>query len=388
MILKAFCNLYETNPLTLIKNLDDMDWQETVNSQKIQKTQSKLFNQSHSHSYSGSTNTNTSSSSSSSVLLSKHNFNSKQQHQQGKRFYSWKSYYSLLSVFFRYVFCITTYYVINFIIFSIFWTDQINNSQIILTSIESISIAESTGFNVLSFALMMIITNQTHYYIKDDDVQRSNNNNTTTTETETLQSTLLNSLKKLYDFDKDNKKLIKSVNDYFELNCENFYTNINDTKIYQVSLHYPQDQLINGLIHYCKVNRYFEFNDEKIFIQGVYYTLIQFLNTIKQDTSYDGYLQQMKSRRLMKLLNKVFIVFRPLRTWVNEKVYQEGLHNSLMKLTIIFVFHLVVNNLTDILLLLLIYFLFIIQVQRINEKINLMLSVMTIKENNKPYRIT
>ena len=125
-----------------------------------------------------------------------------------------------------------------------------------------------------------------------------------------------------------------------------------------------------------------------LFIQGVYYTLIQFLNTIKQDTSYEGYLQQMKSRTLMKLLNKVFIVFRPLRTWVNEKVYQEGLHNSLMKLTIIFVFHLVVNNLTDILLLLLIYFLFIIQVQRINEKINLMLSVMTIKENNKPYRIT
>ena len=372
-ILKSFCNLYETNPLTLIKNLDNMDWQETVNTQKIQKTQSKLFNnQSHSHS------TNTGSSSIS--LLSKHNFNTK---QQGKRFYSWKSYYSLLSAFFRYVFCITIYYVINFVIFSIFWTDQINNSQIILSSIESISIAESTGFNVLSFALMMIITNQTDLYIKND-----NQHVNTTTETETLQSTLLNSLKKLYDFDKNNKKLIKSVNDYFELNCENFYMNINDTKIYQVSQHYPRDQLINGLIHYCEVNRYFEFNDDKIFIQGVYYTLIQFLNTIKQDTSYEGYLQQMKSRTLMKLLNKVFIVFRPLRTWVNEKVYQEGLHNSLMNLTIIFVFYLVVNNLTDILLLLLIYFLFIIQVQRINEKINLMLSVMTIKENNKPYRIT
>ena len=358
-ILKSFCNLYETNPLTLIKNLDDMDWQETVNSQKIKKTKSKIF--SHSHSLSTIS------------LLPKNNFNSK----HNKRFYSWKSYYSLLSAFFRYVFCITIYYLINFIIFSIFWTNQINNSQIILSSIESISIAESNGFNVLSFALMMIITNQTHYYIKED--QQGN---------ETLQSTLLNSLKLLYDFDKNNKKLIKSVNDYFELNCDNFYIKINDTKIFQVSKHYPQDELIKGLIHYCKVNRYFEFNDEKIFIQGVYYSLIQFLNTIKQDTSYEGYLHQMKSRTLMKLLNKVFIVFRPLRTWINEKVYQEGLHNSLMNLTIIFVFYLVVNNLTDILLLLLIYFLFIIQIQRINEKINLMLSVMTVKENNKPYRIT
>ena len=366
-ILQSFCNLYETNPLTLIKNLDDMEWQESLNSQKIKKKQSKLFNQS-----SNSLHNAVSS-------LPKGSFNS---NNKSKRFYSWRSYYSLLSVFFRYVFCITVYYMINFIIFSIFWTAQMNNSQIILSSIESISIAESNGFNVLSFALMMIITNQTHYYIKESSQSTGQQQN------ETLQSILLDSLKLLYEFDKNNKKLIKSVNDYFELNCDNFYVNINDTKIFQVSKHYPQDELIKGLIHYCKVNRYFEFNDEKIFIQGVYYSLIQFLNTIKQDTSYEGYLQQMKSTTLMKLLNKVFIVFRPLRTWISEKVYQEGLHNSLTTLTVIFVFHLVVNNVTDILLLLLIYFFFIIQVQRINEKINLMLSVMTVKENNKPYRIT
>ena len=361
-VLKSFCNLYEANPLTLIKHLDDMDWQvQNAKNQKISQTQSKVFTvhppfaAENKHIMSFNNNRN-----------NKHNF-----------YYSWMSYYDLLSYFFHYVICIIVYYIVLFLVFSLLWEHQMGNTKLIFVSIESISIAESNGFNGLSLSLMMIMTNQTTYISSTHSKTQGGN--------ETLESSLLNSVKVFYDFEKGNKKLIKTINDYFELTCDNFYTKLNDSKIYQVSKLYSENELIAGLINDCKVHRYFEFQDEKIFSQSVCHNLIQFLHSLYQDVSYEGFLKQMKSKILMKLLNQVFIVFRPMRNWLNEVVYNEGIHHSLNQLTLIFVVYLVINNLSEIVLLLLIYFFFIVEVKKINKKINLLLSVVSMKEEHKHY---
>jgi hypothetical protein len=369
MILKSFCNLYEMNPLTLIKNLDEIDWQfQNAKNQKISQTQSKVFTL---HQSFNSTSNN-------KTIMNTHNSNNTHNSSNNKHnfYYSWMSYYNLLSHFFHYVICIMIYYVFLFIIFSLLWQNQMENTKLIFISIESISFAESNGFNGLSLSLMMIMTNQTTY-ISNYHLKTHAYNN------ETLESSLLNSVKVFYDFEKGNKKLIKSINDYFELNCDNFYTKLNDSKIYQVSKLYSENELITGLINDCKVNKYFEFKDEKIFSQSVCHNLIQFLHSLYQDVSYEGFLKQMESKVLMKLLNQVFIVFRPMRNWLNEVVYEEGIHHSLNQLTVIFVVYLVINNFSEIVLLLLIYFFFIVKIQRINEKINLLLSVVTVKEEHK-----
>ena len=369
MILKSFCNLYEMNPLTLIKNLDEIDWQfQNAKNQKISQTQSKVFTL---HQSFNSTSNN-------KTIMNTHNSNNTHNSSNNKHnfYYSWMSYYNLLSHFFHYVICIMIYYVFLFIIFSLLWQNQMENTKLIFISIESISFAESNGFNGLSLSLMMIMTNQTTY-ISNYHLKTHAYNN------ETLESSLLNSVKVFYDFEKGNKKLIKSINDYFELNCDNFYTKLNDSKIYQVSKLYSENELITGLINDCKVNKYFEFKDEKIFSQSVCHNLIQFLHSLYQDVSYEGFLKQMESKVLMKLLNQVFIVFRPMRNWLNEVVYKEGIHHSLNQLTVIFVVYLGINNFSEIVLLLLIYFFFIVKIQRINEKINLLLSVVTVKEEHK-----
>ena len=347
-LLGDLCKLYKKNPLTIIKELDTMEKKYKLVNKKGKKIKNSLDEK--------------------RMSLTQ---NEPQTSKPKDQIYLGSIYFDLLSGFFYGLLAIFLYYVILFICFMLLWKDKITATKTIVELVQSISLAESSGFNGLTLTVLMIMSNQTE---KDLSAQLEYNGD------DYLSNSLLTSIQTFYNYEKKRNHLIKSIDDYFEQNCENFYHHTNDSKIYQIDQANNEVEYVEGLIDLCNKNNYFKISDDKIFTQTIYYSLLQIVKNFNI-SDYEGYLNVVSKDSLYNLFNMEFLLFRPLRTWINEVVFQEGIDKASNGETVILILYLVINNITEVTLIIIIYTLFIGKIKTINDRINRLISVFSIINN-------
>ena len=339
------CKLYKAHPLLLVKQMDSLHKKYNTTNKKLKKE--------------------TEISTKDLLILLNSNSTKKPKKEY---LFEGKIYFEILSPFFLGLGIIFAYYVFIFVLFLFLWRTKINATKTIVKIVQSVSDAESSGFNSLSLALLMVMTNQTEKML-GEQLEYSDENY--------VSDSLLSSVQIWYEYEKNKGDLIKSINYYFEPTCENFYKKTNDSNLYLISLQNPSVNYLEGLIDVCNKNYYFNQTDEKIITQGVYYNLLQYIKNFEVG-DYDTYLVKIRDPVLFSIFNMEFLLFKPLRVWINEIVYNQGIDKASSGETMILIVYLVLNNITEICLLTIIYLIFVQKIKRMNEKIERVISVFSI----------
>lgn len=344
-LLDQMCKLYKTHPLLLVKKMDSLHKTYNTANKKLKKEGEAQAKE--------------------KLLL----LNSNSSRKSKKEYlFEGKIYFELLSPFFFGLGIIFSYYVFIFILFLFLWRTKINATKTIVKIVQSVSDAESSGFNSLSLALLMVMTNQTEKML-GEQLEYSGDHY--------VSDSLLSSVQIWYEYEKNKGDLILSIDNYFEPTCENFYKETNDSNLYLISLQDPSVNYMEGLIDVCNKNYYFNKTDEKIFTQGVYYNLLQYIKNFKVG-DYETYLVKIREPVLFNIFNMEFLLFKPLRAWINEIVYNQGIKKASSGETMILIVYLVLNNITEICLLTIIYLVFVRKIKNMNEKIERVISVFSI----------
>ena len=284
------------------------------------------------------------------------------------KLFKFTTYFKILSHYFIYNIYIILYYIFIFILFMLLWSSRIRVTNNIVQIIKDVDYAESAGFNGLSLLQLMYFANQTETNL-GMLLQNETNNY--------LSNLFVDAFNTFYIYNKRSKGLIPPISYYFEPNCKNFYENSNDDLIYKVSelLNFNYK---NGIIDICEKKFYWEYPDEKIFLQSLFYNLHSFVKLMKQ-TIPSEYIYKIINSNLFGIFDMEFLLYRPLRRFMNNKIFNDAITDASQKETIVLVIYLVVSNLTEIFLLLIIYFGFIVKIRHLNHNIAKIVSVFTIK---------
>ena len=91
------------------------------------------------------------------------------------------------------------------------------------------------------------------------------------------------------------------------------------------------------------------------------------------------YIEKIINSNLFVIFDMEFLLYRPLRRYINNFVFNDAINEASNKETLVLAIYLVVNNLTEIILLFIIYFGFIVQIRHLNHNIAKIVSVFSIK---------
>ena len=248
------------------------------------------------------------------------------------------------------------------------WKNRINSTKNIIEIIKDVDYAESSGFNGLSLIQLMYFGNQTE---KTLGILLQNETNNY------LSNLFVEAFSTFYIYNRRSKGLIHPISNYFVPNCKNFYEKSNDDLIYKVS-ELMDFNFKDGIIDICEKKFFWEYPDEKIFLQSLFFNLHSFVKLMKQGIPTD-YIDKIINSNLFGIFDMEFLLYRPLRRYMNNKVFNDAITDASHKETIVLVIYLVVSNLTEIILLLVIYFGFIVKIRHLNHNIAKIVSVFTIK---------
>ena len=248
------------------------------------------------------------------------------------------------------------------------WSSRIRVTNNIVQIIKDVDYAESAGFNGLSLLQLMYFANQTETNLGILLKNETNNY---------LSNLFIEAFSTFYIYNKRSKGLIHPISHYFKPNCNNFYEKSNDDLIYKVSelLNFNYK---NGIIDICEKKFYWEYPDEKIFLQSLFYNLHSFVKLMKKSNP-TKYIEKIINSNLFVIFDMEFLLYRPLRRYINNFVFNDAINEASNKETLVLAIYLVVSNLTEIILLFIIYFGFIVQIRHLNHNIAKIVSVFSIK---------
>ena len=284
------------------------------------------------------------------------------------KLFTWSTYFEILSHYFKNNIYIMLYYIFIFILFMLLWSRRINATKNIIEIIKDVDNAESAGFNGLSLVQLMYFANQTE---KNLGILLQNETNNY------LSNLFVEAFSTFYIYNRRSKGLIYPISNYFIPNCKNFYEKSNDNFIELIS----EEKRFNfkdGIIDICEKKFFWEYPDEKIFLQSLFFNLHSFVKLMKQGIPTD-YIDKIINSNLFGIFDMEFLLYRPLRKYMNSKIFNDAITDASHKETIVLVIYLVVSNLTEIILLLVIYFGFIVKIRHLNQNIAKIVSVFSRK---------
>ena len=180
----------------------------------------------------------------------------------------------------------------------------------------------------------------------------------------------------MFSYVKINKKngnIIPRIQEQIELNCDNFYTHINDTTTYIIDNEHPEEEFEKTIIGLCKYLNLLEFSEEILVYKTVFYNMYQMLKLIKHDT-YNGILEMLQNPKVFDIYHEEYFVIRQMRTWYNSIVYEKSIDDSTVYETTVLISYLVIEIISEISLVLVLYFLFFNRIGQINKNLSLLIN--------------
>lgn len=366
-ILLSMCKYYEQSPVHLIKKLDliHKELLEAKMARLKAKTLEGLSPLKH------ETNTNSQIVNDVSIYSLSEDENKKNKsftfQKYQKNFIS-SLYYAVIQQFITIILLSFIYFTLFFILIIVLWVGAISRTKIIIELVESISEAETSCFNDFALIQLMLLGN-----ITEEEISYTLSNDTA----QYITNDVVQAMKIIYNYEKINKKndlVIPNLESKFELTCENFYTKINDTQLYEVSIDHPEEQYNETIIKLCSYLNLFELSDEILIYKKLFYEISQMVKRIN-NKSYEEIIRMIYSDKMNEMaINELFVV-RQIRTWYNSIVYQKAMDDSTVYETTLLVTYLVVALISEIALFTMLYFLFFNKIREMNKNLSLLINV-------------
>ena len=298
-ILKVLVKFFEENPVRLIKDINSLycEFTKAATLNKAKARAPTMQNQSQDEHKKSNTN--------------------------ALKFFSKQQYREITLTFYVLIFCIFIYYVVLIGIFLFVWVVQIARILNVFEIITENTVSACSGYNVFALCQIMLLANQTQSEISINMKYSGD---------DYLIYESHRSINSIFEMEERRKKvgsLIKTTNDYLDLNCETFYTAINDKRFNELEKNYPQFNFKSNYSSFCNTFRIMEYKNDFLFYENVFYEINKFARSVSHLMSYDDILNAMLKGNIFFMCDLQFLLYRPFRSWFNDVVYSDAINNSI-----------------------------------------------------------
>ena len=225
---------------------------------------------------------------------------------------------------------IFAYYLLLFLIFLVIWYKDVKDTLNVFNIITDNTVAACSGYNMFALCQIMLLANQTQSEISINMKYDKDNY---------LFYESTRSLFCILDLERRRqnvKHLIKTTNDFIDLNCNTFYSDINDKRFEEVDLNNPEINFRKKYPDFCKFFHILEYKNDQIFYKPIFYEINKYIASLNK-RSYDDYIDYLINGNLFYMCDLQFLIYRPFRSWFNDVVYNDAINNSInLEKTILF----------------------------------------------------
>ena len=247
-----------------------------------------------------------------------------------KQYFPISAYRIITEKFYILIIIILIYHLSIFIIFLSVWCINKNKILNVFEIITDNTVAACSGYNMFALCQIMLLSNQTQSEISLN--MNFNKNNYLIYESQRSLFTILNLEKRR----KSVKNLIKTTYDFIDLNCNSFYSNINDIRFEQIDFDYPEQGFRVKYPKFCNTFHILEYNNDLLFYKPIFYEINKFVFSLNK-RNYVDYINYLINGNLFYMCDLQFLIYRPFRSWFNNIVYNDAIQRSInLEKTILF----------------------------------------------------
>ena len=247
-----------------------------------------------------------------------------------KQYYPISAYRIVTAKFYLLIIIILLYHLSIFILFLAIWVINADKILNVFEIITDNTVAACSGYNMFALCQIMLLANQTQAEI-------SVNMNYDKDNYLIYEST--RSIYTIFDLERRRqsvKNLIKTTNDYLDLDCDTFYSDIKDIRFEEIDLEHPDEGFRTKYPKFCEVFHILEYKNDQLFYKPVFYEINKFVNSINK-RDYNDYIDFLKNGNLYYMCDLQFLLYRPFRSWFNDIVYNDAINRSIkLEKTILF----------------------------------------------------
>ena len=247
-----------------------------------------------------------------------------------KQYYPISAYRIVTAKFYLLIIIILLYHLSIFILFLAIWVINVDKILNVFEIITDNTVAACSGYNMFALCQIMLLANQTQAEI-------SVNMNFDKDNYLIYEST--RSIYTIFDLERRRqsvKNLIKTTNDYLDLNCDTFYSDIKDIRFEEIDIEHPDEGFRTKYPKFCEVFHILEYKNDQLFYKPVFYEINKFVNSVNK-RDYNDYIDYLKNGNLYYMCDLQFLLYRPFRSWFNDIVYNDAINRSIkLEKTILF----------------------------------------------------
>ena len=278
------------------------------------------------------------------------NTEGKSNNNEVKEYFRLGEYRKISYKFFILIYLILFYFIVTVVVFILIWIKQLDKTIIGFSIITENTISACSGYNIFALCQLMLLTNQTHEEIstvmESDDPRYINYES----------SRSIKSIISLEEYRKTLGGLIKTTNDFLDLNCDTFYSDLNDSRYEVIDKEHPQYKYRELFPPFCKLFGIHQYKDDLLFYKSVFYEINKFANNINSRKEYKDVVYFLEKSNLFFMCDLQFLLYRPFRTWFNDVVYTDAIQRSIQQEKTLLYLILVISIVSEGLIFGLLYF--------------------------------
>ena len=269
-------------------------------------------------------------------------------------------------IFFRILMIIGT--TIIFIIEFYLIFKSFNNSILVIKLIKNSASTESSGYKNMIFFQLMLYLNQTEEEISYQAEYLS------------IDSKIQEKFIDIFVTEKKQKEvsnILLFLSNIVSISCEDFFYLANDERLNKINEKYPNEKIYSNLSYYCSTTEAMKVHKSEIVFQNLFGLINDGIKSIR-NKSYSGIINFLEKDYLYKCALFNFFIYRPLRSIVNFQVIKLGTNNIIKLFDRLFYINIIIDVTSQLCVLSIIIFIFIIGVEKTYKKIIRLKNVFSI----------
>ena len=243
-----------------------------------------------------------------------------------------------------------------------------NNSILVIKLIKNSASTESTGYKNMIFFQLMLYLNQTEEEISYHAEYLS------------IDSKIQEKFIDIFVTEKKQKEvsnILLFLSNIVSISCEDFFSLANDERLNKINEKYPNEKIYSNLSYYCSTTEAMKVHKSEIVFQNLFGLINDGIKSIG-NKSYSGIINFLEKDYLYKCALFNFFIYRPLRSIVNFQVIKLGTKNIIKLFDRLFYINIIIDVTSQLCVLSIIIFIFIIGVEKTYKKIIRLKNVFSI----------
>ena len=162
--------------------------------------------------------------------------------------------------------------------------------------------------------------------------------------------------------------ILPFLSELVSLDCKDFYDLANDQRLNIINEKYPNEKIYVNLSYYCSNTKAMNAHKSEIVFQNLFGLIMDGIKSIGLK-NYEGIIKFLEKDYLYKCLLFNYFIFRPLRSIVNFQVIVIGTKNIMKLFDNFLLMNIIVDAISDLMVIFIIVFVFIIGIEKNYKKI-------------------